>query len=86
MIEPSNELMEVKIMAKAIMQLGTLTCPSCMTKIEKAVAKHPGVTNVKVLFNASKVKADFDDSTTDADQLKQVVTGLGYDVESVKVK
>ena len=45
---------------KIIMQLGTLTCPSCMTKIEKAVANHDGVENVKVLFNASKVKANFD--------------------------
>ncbi|VDG21288.1 heavy-metal-associated domain-containing protein [Lactiplantibacillus mudanjiangensis] len=73
-------------MSKAILQLGTLTCPSCMTKIEKAVAKQPGVETVKVLFNASKVKASFDETTTSADQLSQVVTGLGYDVESVKVK
>ncbi|MFC6165086.1 MULTISPECIES: heavy-metal-associated domain-containing protein [Lactiplantibacillus] len=73
-------------MAKATMQLGTLTCPSCMTKIEKAVANQTGVEKVKVLFNASKVKADFDDSVTSADQLSDVVTGLGYEVESMKVK
>jgi len=73
-------------MAKAIMQLGTLTCPSCMTKIEKAVANQTGVDKVKVLFNASKVKADFDEDVTSADQLSDVVTGLGYEVESMKVK
>jgi len=73
-------------MAKATMQLGTLTCPSCMTKIEKALENQSGVQTVKVLFNASKVKAAFDDSVTDADKLTDVVTGLGYEVESVKVK
>ncbi|WP_315305495.1 cation transporter, partial [Enterococcus devriesei] len=46
-------------MKKMIIQLGTLTCPSCMQKIENAVSQQKGVGNVKVLFNASKVKADF---------------------------
>ncbi|CAM3040298.1 heavy-metal-associated domain-containing protein [Lactiplantibacillus plajomi] len=71
---------------KSIMKLGTLTCPSCMTKIEKAVANHDGVEDVKVLFNASKVKANFDPEVTNADELSDIVTGLGYEVESVKVK
>ena len=70
---------------KIIMQLGTLTCPSCMTKIEKAVANHDGVENVKVLINQSKVKANFEPEVTNADDLAQVVTGLGYEVENVKV-
>ncbi|WP_010621210.1 heavy-metal-associated domain-containing protein [Paucilactobacillus suebicus] len=71
---------------KAVLQLDTLTCPSCMTKIEKAVSGQPSVENVKVLFNAGKVKADFDDSTVSADQLATVVTKLGYEVKNVKVK
>ncbi|KRM09297.1 hypothetical protein FD16_GL001856 [Paucilactobacillus suebicus DSM 5007 = KCTC 3549] len=57
-----------------------------MTKIEKAVSGQPSVENVKVLFNAGKVKADFDDSTVSADQLATVVTKLGYEVKNVKVK
>ena len=73
-------------MTKATMQLGTLTCPSCMTKIEKALENQSGVENVRVLFNASKVKTNFDEGVTDADKLTAVVTGLGYDVQSVKVK
>ncbi len=73
-------------MEKVIMQLGALTCPSCMQKIEAGVANQPGVKNVKVLFNASKVKAEIDPATTSSDQLKTVIEKLGYDVESVKVK
>ncbi len=74
------------MMTKAIMQLDTLTCPSCMTKIQKALANQTGVTNVKVLFNASKVKLQFDDTQTTANQLAAVVTSLGYTVKSIKVK
>lgn len=73
-------------MAKAILQLGELTCPSCMTKIQKAVANQDGVSNVKVLFNAGKVRADFDESKTSGDKLSDVITELGYEVKKVKVK
>jgi len=73
-------------MAKAILQLGALTCPSCMTKIQKGVENQDGVSNVKVLFNAGKVRADFDENVTSADKLSDVITDLGYDVLKVKVK
>jgi copper chaperone CopZ len=73
-------------MAKAILQLGELTCPSCMTKIQKAVANQAGVSDVKVMFNAGKVRADFDESQVSADDLAKVITELGYEVLKVKVK
>lgn len=73
-------------MEKVILQLGTLTCPSCLQKIETAVGGQAGVEKVKVLFNASKVKAEIDASKTSADQLKQLIENLGYTVESTKVK
>ena len=37
-------------------QLETLTCPSCIAKIEGALNKQSGVEEAKVLFNSSKVK------------------------------
>lgn len=64
---------------KAIIQLEALTCPSCMQKIEHAVAHQDGVETVKVLFNASKVKAEFNDELTSAQELADVV-------EKVRVK
>ena len=45
-------------MKKVIIQLGTLTCPSCMQKIEQGLSQQTGVEKVKVLFNASKVKIE----------------------------
>lgn len=73
-------------MKKAIIQLGTLTCPSCMQKIENALNQQIGVEKVKVLFNASKVKAEFQPEKTSPEMLRKVIEGLGYEVEAVKVK
>ncbi|HBA0705303.1 TPA: copper resistance protein CopZ, partial [Enterococcus faecium] len=60
-------------MKKIIMQLDTLACPSCMQKIEHAVSQQPGVSNTKVLFNASKIKANFDPDEVHPEQLAAVV-------------
>ena len=72
-------------MSKLVMKLDELSCPSCMTKIEGAVAGTNGVKSVKVLFNASKVKAEFDESVVSADELVEKVEKLGYPVQSSKV-
>ncbi|AJH78574.1 MULTISPECIES: heavy-metal-associated domain-containing protein [Heyndrickxia] len=71
-------------MKKAVMQLETLTCPSCMKKIEGALDKVEGVENVKVLFNASKAKVDFDEAKVSTDELKEIVEKTGYQVQAVK--
>ncbi|MFC6314720.1 MULTISPECIES: heavy-metal-associated domain-containing protein [Lapidilactobacillus] len=71
---------------KVTLQLDALTCPSCLTKIEGGVKALPGVDSVKVLFNAGKVKAEIDNTQVSADDLKNTVTKLGYEVEQVKVK
>ncbi|AOF48694.1 MAG: cation transporter [Tetragenococcus halophilus] len=73
-------------MEKVIIQLGTLTCPSCMQKIEQAIKKEDGVAKVKVLFNASKVKVELDSSVTDALIIQQTIKKLGYTVENTKTK
>ncbi|MEE6657981.1 heavy metal-associated domain-containing protein [Pediococcus acidilactici] len=72
-------------MTKVILQLDTLTCPSCMTKIQGAITKLAGVQNVKVLFNASKVKVLVDDQLRGED-LKRTVEKLGYQVQNVKTR
>lgn len=73
-------------MEKVIYQLGELTCPSCLQKIEQGVKNQVGVEQVKVLFNASKVKAELDTSKTSAETIKNVIENLGYDVLSTKEK
>ncbi len=63
-------------------QLETLTCPSCINKIESVLSKSNGVEDAKVMFNSSKVKVDFDSAKTDAESLAGIIQKLGYPVLS----
>ena len=75
-------------MKKAIIQLGTLACPSCMQKIENAIKSVDGVDkeSVKVMFNSSKAKFLFDEGKTSADNVENAITALGYEVKKSQVK
>lgn len=75
-------------MRKAIIQLETLSCPSCIQKIDNAVKGLDGVEkdSVKVMFNASKIKADFDETVTTVESIENVIKKLGYPVIKSKVK
>lgn len=61
-------------------QLETLTCPSCMAKIEGMLKKTDGVSESQVLFNASKVKVQVDESVVSPAQVRQRIEDLGYKV------
>ncbi|NLK52888.1 MAG: heavy-metal-associated domain-containing protein [Syntrophomonadaceae bacterium] len=65
-------------------QLETLTCPTCVRKIETAVKQMDGVKEVEVLFNASKVKVKFDESLDDGKEVKKTIERLGFDVLAEK--
>ena len=71
-------------MSQAVIQLGPVTCPSCIKKIEAAVSKIEGVETVKVLFNSSNVKAAFDGNKTSGNAISETIQKLGYEVQSVK--
>jgi Copper chaperone len=73
-------------MTKVILQLEALTCPSCLQKIETGLAHQEGILKSKVLFNSSKVKAEIDPDKISAKAVAQIVSKLGYEVESIKVK
>lgn len=60
------------------------TCPSCIRKIETVVGRLDGVTEVRVLFNAGKVKVTHDASVLGAQAIADRITDLGYPVVSHK--
>ena len=74
-------------MQKATIQLETLTCPSCAQKIEGATKSLNGVDkdSVKVLFNSSKVKLDFDEDKVSIGEIESSINKLGYDVIKSKL-
>jgi len=75
-------------MSKAAITLETLTCPSCLQKIESAVKGLVGIDDdtLKVLFNSSKVKVDFDSESISVEEIEKVIEDLGYPVIKSKVK
>ncbi|MBA2913969.1 heavy-metal-associated domain-containing protein [Limosilactobacillus frumenti] len=73
-------------MEKVMMKLGGLTCPSCLTKIQKSVEMTDGTADVKVLFNAGKVKFNLDSLVTSPDVVQNNIEKLGYTVQGIKTK
>lgn len=75
-------------MQKATIHLETLSCPSCLQKIDKAVKALDGVDkdSVEVLFNSSKVKVNFDGEVTNIEEIEKAITALGYEVLKSRVK
>lgn len=63
-------------------QLETLTCPSCVTRIEGVLNKEPGVDQAKVLFNSSRVKVDYNVEEVSAERLVEVIEEIGFPVLS----
>lgn len=75
-------------MKSATIQLETLTCPSCMQKVEGALKGLDGIDKdtAKVSFNSSKVKLDFDEDKVSIEEIEGAISKLGYDVIKSRVK
>ena len=75
-------------MQKATIQLETLTCPSCMQKIENGVKALDGIDkeSLNVSFNTSKVKVNFDEEKVSIEDIEKAIDKLGYDVKKSQVK
>ena len=75
-------------MQKATIQLETLTCPSCMQKIENGVKSLDGVDkkSIMVLFNSSKVRVEYDDEKISIKDIENAIDKLGYEVLKSQVK
>lgn len=74
-------------MQKAIIQLETLTCPSCAMKIENATKALDGVDkdSMQVLFNSGKLRFDFDSEKVNLNDVENAITNLGYEVKKSQV-
>ena len=75
-------------MNNATIKLETLTCPSCLQKIDAGVKNLNGVVDdsVKVMFNASKVKVAFDSNKITIEEIEKAIENLGYQVIKSRVK
>lgn len=75
-------------MKKATIYLETLTCPSCMLKIEGAMKGLDGIEQdtINVSFNSSRARFDFDEEKVSIKEIEDAITRVGYEVKRSKVK
>lgn len=75
-------------MKSAIIQLETLTCPSCSQKIEAALKALDGIdkNSINISFTSSKVKLDFDEEKVSIEDIEDAIRRMGYDIEKSKIK
>lgn len=64
---------------KSILRSDEFSCPSCVTKIEKALNALPGVAAAKVHFNTGRIEVEHDAAATPVDALVQAIRATGYE-------
>lgn len=75
-------------MKKVTFQLEQLVCPSCNLKIESALKGLEGVDadSIKILFNASKARLNFDENTISVKEIEKTIQDVGFQVEKHTLK
>ncbi|GAB3790848.1 heavy-metal-associated domain-containing protein [Virgibacillus kimchii] len=67
-------------METAELQLESLSCPSCIIKIERTLEKKDGVEEATVFLESSKVKVKYDEMQLSEQELQETIEKLGYPV------
>lgn len=71
-------------MTRKLFQLETVSCPSCIAKIEGMLKKTEGIGESEVLFNTSRVKVAYDETVVSLEVIRDKIEKLGYKVLAVR--
>ena len=63
---------------KTILRSDELSCPSCISKIEKALKALPGVREATVHFNSGRIDIEHEPAQASAELLQGTVRKVGY--------
>lgn len=67
--------------SKTVLRIKGMSCSSCELKIENALSKVEGVSQVKASLGKSMAKVEYDPSKVTPEQLAGVIQKLGYEVD-----
>ncbi len=70
--------METKELKTLTLPVEGMTCASCVARVEKALKRTEGVSDVNVNFASEKATFTFDESVTDISKLEAIVEEAGY--------
>jgi Cu+-exporting ATPase len=76
--DPSHDTMAVRGPARADLSIEGMTCASCANRVEKRLAKQPGVESASVNFATKVATVTYDATATDPAQLAKAVDEIGY--------
>lgn len=63
---------------KTTLRASDLSCPSCISKIEKALGSLDGVSDAKVYFETGRIVVDHDPAKATNDALVAAIAKVGY--------
>ena len=69
---------------KKTYQLETVTCPSCVVRIEGMLSKMKGIEQSDVRFNTSRVNVVYNEEVISSQEIIDKIQQLGYQVLSEK--
>jgi len=67
-----------RALTRTVLRVEGFSCPSCVTKVERRVARLPGVETVNVHFASARVEVTHDEAATSVDDLVGAVAKAGY--------
>jgi len=70
----------VVLLDKAFVKISGMTCAACAKRIEKAVGRLEGVSQVSVNFAAESLSVEYDNQMASLDKIKEAVAKAGYGV------
>jgi copper chaperone CopZ len=63
---------------RTLLRSDELSCPSCVSKIEKSLLALPGVTQAEVKFSSGRIEVEHDPALSDVAALVNSVAKVGY--------
>ncbi len=71
--------------AEATLPVAGMTCASCVSRIERALAREPGVRSAEVNLASETAHVTYDPARTDVARLAQAITRAGYSVPPAQI-
>jgi len=74
---------QAKAVKKVVIQTPTVQCQMCKDKIEKYLAREPGVSAVKVDYKKKTTTVTYLTDRNNIEQLKTAIANAGYDADDI---
>jgi Cu+-exporting ATPase len=82
--EASSAESGAKQLGEASLAVGGMTCAACVRRVERALAKVPGVKDASVNLATESARVEFDRALCDLSKLQRAVEAAGYSAKAIE--